>query len=425
MPLLQSTIPSNATAVVTSDGMAVASRQKVQRPKATWRHSPQKVWLRRAMFQVHLWLGIVLAAYSVVIGVSGAVLVFHEEIEHALYERAWHIAPGPHTVTLTDAVKAIEQDRAGWRVVGLRDFYAEDKPVLALMRPTADPANTNLRYVYFDARDGHVLQDRMRYSGPLGFLYHLHLYLLMGRLGLTISGWMAVGLLLLCISGIVVWWPGVTRWARSLTLRRNVGWKRLNWDLHSVVGFWCCAALTGVAFTGVYFAFPLPVAGAVVKLTGGQIQTALKFAVLPKATPAAAGTPIITIDRALSIAIANRGDAPLPEYLQIPQKKDDVYGGLSYYPSPVKYLDARRIGIDPHTGAILRVVDTRTAPTGVRVVQYFHSIHFGTFAGNGVLDLVVRSVWVLVGLSPALLAVTGLVMYWNRKLRHVVRRLTA
>ena len=42
----------------------------------------------------------------------------------------------------------------------------------------------------------------------------------------------------LVATGAVVWWPGVSRWKRSLFIRSSAGWRRLNWDLHSALGFW-------------------------------------------------------------------------------------------------------------------------------------------------------------------------------------------
>jgi len=409
VPLPQSTSPSD-----------LRSAAIVAKP--TWWRSPQRVWLRRAIFQVHLWLGIVLALYCIAIGLSGAALVFHEELEQAIYGDQLQVSPAPRHISLAATVQRIQHDRPGWTVVGLRDFHASDKAALALLRPASQPATTNLRYVYFNPNDGSTLQDRMRYSGLLGWIFHLHLYLLAGRVGLTVSGWMAIGLLLLCISGIVVWWPGVTRWTRSLVLRSGVSWRRFNWDLHSVVGFWVSLALTAVTLTGIYFAFPLPVAAAVVKLTRGDLKQAVDYVVLPRALPSKPGTPVLDIDQALSVIEKHMQDAPPAEYLQIPQQTGDIYAGLSYYPTTAQYVDARRVAIDPHSGALLRSVDTRSAPLGVRIVLYFHTIHFGTFAGTGGIGLLVRALWVLIGISPALLAVTGLLMYWNRKLRPLFLR---
>ncbi len=38
---------------------------------------PRSVWFRKALFQVHLWAGLVLGLYMAVIGTTGAILVFH------------------------------------------------------------------------------------------------------------------------------------------------------------------------------------------------------------------------------------------------------------------------------------------------------------------------------------------------------------
>ncbi|MEK6398866.1 MAG: PepSY-associated TM helix domain-containing protein, partial [Terriglobus sp.] len=279
-----------------------------------------------------------------------------------------------------------------------------------------------LRYVYFNQWTGQVVQDRLRYGSVMGWFENLHYYLLSGRTGLMVSGWMAVGLFLLCVSGIVIWWPGITRWTAALVLRRRGSWKRLNWDLHSVIGFWSSLALSSVVFTGVYFAFSVPIAGAIVKLTGGSISKALTFVAVPKALPVKPGTPTITLDQALVLMNAALRPAPPTAYLQLPVGPQGVYGGLSYYPGSLKYTELRRASIDPHTGAVLSTADTHDMEFGMHVVQYFHTVHFGTFGGNGWFGIAVRCLWVLVGLTPALLAITGLIMYWNRKLGPMIRR---
>ena len=41
-----------------------------------WVRHPKTVWLRRAVFQVHLWSGLGIGLYIVVISLSGSVLVY-------------------------------------------------------------------------------------------------------------------------------------------------------------------------------------------------------------------------------------------------------------------------------------------------------------------------------------------------------------
>lgn len=410
MPLPASTSPSNVAAPPAS------------RSSASWWRSPQRVWLRRAIFQVHLWLGIVLAAYSVVIGVSGSVLVFRDEIGELSYGHATHVTAVPRTMSLDAAVKKIAADRPEWVPVALRDMQSTSKAAFLIMRPRSDGKSTQLRYVYFNQWTGQVVYDRLRFGSVMGWCENLHYFLLSGRTGLLVSGWMALGLLLLCGSGLVLWWPGVSRWAAALVLRKRGGWKRFNWDVHSVVGFWSSFALIGVTFTGLYFAFPVPVAGTLVKVTGGSIAKALQFASTPKALPAAPGTPVLSLDEAVLRLNSALQPAPMAEYVQLPVGPQGVYGGLSYYPGTLPYTEQKRVAIDPHTGAVLSTVDTHDMDIALHAVQYFHTVHFGTFGGGGWLGIAVRCVWVLLGLTPGILAVTGVVMYWNRKLAPMWKR---
>ena len=43
-------------------------------------HTPQHLWVRRALFQVHLWAGIRVRLYVFVIGVTGSLLMFRAEL---------------------------------------------------------------------------------------------------------------------------------------------------------------------------------------------------------------------------------------------------------------------------------------------------------------------------------------------------------
>jgi uncharacterized iron-regulated membrane protein len=55
---------------------------------------------------------------------------------------------------------------------------------------------------------------------------------------------------------MVVWWPGLKTWPRSVTLPRRVGWKRLNWHMHSMIGFWSLAFVLAFGLSGIYLTFP-------------------------------------------------------------------------------------------------------------------------------------------------------------------------
>ena len=87
-------------------------------------------------------------------------------------------------------------------------------------------------------------------------LIELHADLLAGPTGRKVNGMGAIAMLLSVITGLVIWWPGVKNWRRSIILRRGSGWRVFNWDLHSVIGFWGSGFAVVFAVSGLYLCFP-------------------------------------------------------------------------------------------------------------------------------------------------------------------------
>ncbi|MBV9503911.1 MAG: PepSY domain-containing protein, partial [Acidobacteriia bacterium] len=172
----------------------------------------------------------------------------------------------------------------------------------------------------------------------------LHDNLLAGENGRRVNGVGAFAVLALAVTGMVIWWPGIERWRRSLILPRGLGWKRLIWHLHSMLGFWSFAFTIIFGVSGLYLANPQPF-------------------------------------------------EDLVDYLQPPTAAN---GG-------------RRIGD--------------------RVVYWIAYLHFGRINGIGIpcggpgaCDQATKAVWALFGLAPAVMFVTGAIMWWNRVLQPQVAR---
>ena len=91
----------------------------------------------------------------------------------------------------------------------------------------------------------------------------LHGSLLLGTNGMmanAIGGFLTAAV---CLTGLVIWWPGIAKWRRATVFRVGVGWKRLMFDLHSAVGFWMFSLLFMWGVTGGYFVFPQPFRAAI------------------------------------------------------------------------------------------------------------------------------------------------------------------
>jgi uncharacterized iron-regulated membrane protein len=213
---------------------------------------PQGVWLRRALFQVHLWTGIGVGLYIFVISVSGSAIVYRREIAKLLWERPSVAASGP-LMTAAELSAAVKKLYPRFDVAPVTIDDPHRAVIVTMTR------GERRRERVFDPYTGKDLGD-VAPGEPdwLSWLVKLHDDLLADRTGRLVNGVGALFLTVLCLTGIVIWWPGSSRWRRSLILRWNVGWARFNWDLHSAIGFWMFAFVLIWAVSGIYLSYPAP-----------------------------------------------------------------------------------------------------------------------------------------------------------------------
>ncbi len=101
-----------------------------------------------------------------------------------------------------------------------------------------------------------VYRNQLSKSFSIEWLVKLHENLLSGSTGRLVNGVGATCLTALCLTGAIIWWPGVKNWRRSLTVSWRAHFARISWDLHSALGFWCFPFILLWAISGIYFAFP-------------------------------------------------------------------------------------------------------------------------------------------------------------------------
>ena len=116
-------------------------------------------------------------------------------------------------------------------------------------------------YIFLMSISGSVIVYRNELSStrfPIEWIVNLHANLLFGPTGRLVNGIGAICLTSLCLTGVIIWWPGVKNWRRSLTVNWRAHFARISWDLHSALGFWCFCFLLVWGISGIYFSFPQP-----------------------------------------------------------------------------------------------------------------------------------------------------------------------
>lgn len=101
-----------------------------------------------------------------------------------------------------------------------------------------------------------VFRNQLVTWAPMRWLVRLHADLLAGSAGRVVNGLGGVCLTLLCLTGAIIWWPGVKHWRRAIEVNWRANFPRLNWDLHSALGFWFLPILLLWGLSGTYLAFP-------------------------------------------------------------------------------------------------------------------------------------------------------------------------
>jgi uncharacterized iron-regulated membrane protein len=220
-----------------------------------WRR-PQGVWARRALFQVHLWSGIAIGIYLLVISLSGSLLVYRIELHKMFSRPPVTVAASGARLTEDQLKEAAIRAFPNYKVTNVWKAKSENQAVEVWL--DRDAPGTAIHRI-FDPYTGKNL-------GPpdpamvrfIVWLASLHDDLLSGDKGRTVNGVGAILLSLLCFTGLAIWWPGVPNWRRSLTVDLKSNWKLFNWNLHSAVGFWSFLLVLMWAVSGVYLAFPNP-----------------------------------------------------------------------------------------------------------------------------------------------------------------------
>lgn len=219
-----------------------------------WIKRPQTVWLRKALFQVHLWSGIALGLYVVVVCVSGSLAVFNSELYSAFLSQPKMVEIAGTRLSRDELLAAARRahPRATiTRVQVFQDF--REAAIVSLGAATYADQRFIDPYTGKDLGTARPLGLRM-----VSFFSALHMNLLMGYSGRLINGAGGFLVAILSVTGMVIWWPGIRRWRRSLTVRPGANFKLLNWDLHSALGFWTFAIVFMWALTGAYLVFPKP-----------------------------------------------------------------------------------------------------------------------------------------------------------------------
>ncbi|MGE8427576.1 MAG: PepSY-associated TM helix domain-containing protein [Sphingobacterium sp.] len=221
---------------------------------------------------LHKWLGIITGVVVFILSLTGSIYTFQDELKLWAYPEKYIISdttnqattPLPLSTLLYSAQKSLQKNQKITRV----DLYpSKNRTWVFRAIKTDEKAFGHWNYyryykrVFINPYTGQVQQVENSKTEFFQLVLQLHLNLLLGKqYGHPIVAWSTAIFALILLSGIVLWWP--KKWKgknlkRSFWLDTKVKWKRLNHDLHNVIGFYSLFIGLIFAITGLAFAFPV------------------------------------------------------------------------------------------------------------------------------------------------------------------------
>lgn len=353
--------------------------------------------LRRRIYVLHLWLGLAAGLFLSLAGLTGSLLVFRHEIDRLL---------NPQLLTVESRGEAVARVETVLRSV--ENTFPSNRPLRIGFPRTPDSTfevwldSNEGRRVYVNPSTGKVLGSRLPHRTFRGFLRAVHVQLLAGTTGETVAGIFGLLLLLLIVTGYILWWPALRRIPRTLLVRWRASWKQFCYQAHAATGAVVGLLLLATVLTGVTLVFD----------DSFHAVVSLVSASAPPEAPAVAsnaGDGPLSLNAVLAVA-----DRALPEaqttWMILPRTPDAAITVRKRFPGEAQYNGKSYIHIDPYSGELLQVVHAFRGTVGTRLANLRYPVHTGELGGYGLRVLVA-----LIGLSPALLTATGGASWWFRR----------
>ena len=348
-------------------------------------------------FSLHHWCGLIAGVFILAISLSGAVLVFHDDIDAAIYAEESQLSTPAHALRIDRSFEWVRQENPGWdiRIQALPE--ATDQALLYELRQ-----GQLRKWLFVHPETGaEVATVPQAHNRLVYILLNLHYNLLAGTPGKVAVLLTGLALLLLTVTGFLLYRKSILK---VVTFRQTISRKSrrsLFSSLHRVVGVWALVFNLLMCVTGISLAITVVSAA----LKGGT--AAIQVPQVP-----------ISVDKAIQEIEASYPGFDVT-YLRFPVsdegklqlrgrfKTDPAYYGTLYSTVQVNYK----------TGSVEGVDFLREHPWHERLLTILHPLHFGDYAG-----LFVKILYCVGGLMPGLLSISGFALWYIRRKQFPAKR---
>ena len=347
----------------------------------------------RKIFAIHSILGLITGTLLLVISLSGCILVFHEEIDQALNPPLLKVQPAGPTASLDKIFQSASQ-RFPESYIRFRHFpIAQDASIELSVQK-----NSLWIFAYYDPYTGEYLGSRNAGTYFLGWLLGLHYSLLGGSTGELVVGTLSICLLLSLITGIYVYRKHLLKVLMFRISFKFSNWRKASSSMHRIIGVWSLLFNLIFAVTGFWM---------------------LRYVFQPSTYQEKIESRSLNYPVAVSLdSIVKNAEKTFEGFkvsgIHLPKKEGEsitVFGVVSNQ-SPLFLENANSVQYHPLTGKEVSRINITHQSTYDKWDSIVFSLHSGLW-GNTIIKIV----YCLAGLSPALLSLTGFLLWLRRKRR--------
>lgn len=350
----------------------------------------------------HLYVGIFAGLILTIVGLTGSILVFQDEIDQALNPELFEVAKTQKRIPIEEIIPIIQSKYPGIKFEYIMDTD-ENNPLSTYRFYGSDDKQEYFINPYTAELSG----KRIASSAFIRVVTTIHRTLLIPQAGRYIVGLAALCLIILTISGIRLWLPKKIKHLRkSLSVDFKTSFKRQNYDWHNVLGVFSAPVVISLALTGLVITFNTVFIALLFLFNGRSPQSTAsifgsKSTVIPHQKPLS--------PKQLSKKIYKLFPDIKIKGISIPKEQNGSYRFDVYKKGVPKTGERMLFIVDQYSGKILVNSETDFPNTGKSYLSWVTPLHYGTFGGWPT-----RILALLGSLIPPTLFITGIIIWWPR-----------
>lgn len=355
--------------------------------------------VRKALRYLHLWLGLASGLVVLIVSITGCLYAFEKEIKSIAYKDILFVEKGVNRQSLDKLTSVVKGE---YKKSGIKNIF--------ILEDSAASIQFNLKNklsVFVNPYTGEITGTIHQDNSFFGTILQLHRSLLLGEFGKKITGVSAFIFFFMIISGIILWWPKQKFSRQKFLLKRNVNPKRLNYDLHSVLGFYASWILIFMVVTGLIWSFKW-VEGSMYALVGSKKEKKQYHSTYSDSSS-------FSLEKTISFC-----QQEFPEHKEIfivlPEDSLGSYRfNLRNNRGAGFYKDQHQLFFDQYSGNIIKKQLFKETQTGDKLKALNYDIHTGKIFG-----LTGQFFVFFASLISASLPITGFIMWRNKRKKNQV-----